>query len=445
MILGILLCFRQKYPFTMISPIGILPTFGFQSGGTFAVKIKALENTTRTYQFAFLTSKELRDVPQCGAPTLYPHFIWKYSTQENWLNGTIKDKAILYPVMRDCYPGDAELRVNIEVYYKNPNSYLDYREQPSLITGPIILGVACSAILFWLIYNIIRRCKFVPLHYAFTVLFVLFAVLILIEYLYLQRVSKYDGSLVMSIAFDVIDVIYLASLFGTIIMVASGWCFIHTDFSFTDILVAYIAPALLFGLENGAHYSNSIWLATVILVGEFAAIAFCVYVAIKRVGYAKKVIMAHMTVIEHSGIDPSTTPISKKFKVYTNVFNTVLISIFIYFLTVSIVVVVNGGYWIRDLVSAFLQITIYSVVGYNFRPVPDEYSSLFNRNDNDDDTQRMVVELDDIDDNIIYKKGVGKEWHPGDKLPKEPIIASKEPKKQPLLAGYTDEKKQNLI
>lgn len=421
---------------TMDLPETILPSFGFQNGAKYQVKITCRKNTTRSFQFAFLTSSEIRDIPQCGAPTKFPHVIWHYPNQDQWIEGTIDKDTVLYPSFRDCYPGISGLVFDGDFRMKNPKSYLDSREQPSLIIQPTIFGIVSACVLFWVIYNVCKKSKLNPLHYAFTILFILFDLLIITEYIYLKNISDHDGSLTYSIIFDVIDIIYLSSLFGTIILVASGWCFIHTDFSILDVALSYLAPALFFGLEAGAHYSTSLILAAVILVGEFAVIAFCLWVAIKKINHARKIILAHMTVIDREGIDPSTTPIADKFLIYTNVFNMVAISIFVYFVTVSIIVILDGPYWIRDLVSALLQLLIFIMFGYYFRPRSGAHGLLFVNSEENDDTQPLIVELDDIDEHIAEKKGVGKAWQPGDKLPKEPILASKEPKKQPLLAGY---------
>ena len=272
-----LIFFKKMFIFTFLSvketfrlsssivPV-ILTSFGFDENGNWTAKIQMNKNSDKPLNLSLQMwdshDVDTRTSTECNTTIDYGNYLFNLKNPEDivTLTGTIKDKQIIYPVLANCDRGFNDSFIfEIQLSFQNPDTYLDTRQVLSLTMRPIFIGITSVLIFLWLIYLFIRRSSINKLHITITVLFITYLFFLSFDYEALRRESTQDNPKTFSLVLDIIQAIYTTILFGTLILVAGGWCFIHTEFTIKNVVFSFLAPAVVSFAELwGKHASSSI-------------------------------------------------------------------------------------------------------------------------------------------------------------------------------------------
>ena len=388
---------------------------------------------------------------ECNASIKYGNYLFTLAKSSDIasLSGKISDKKVIYPVLAYCdkflpYP----LAFSVKLSFQNPDTYLDTRQVLSLTMRPIFIGITSVLIAGWLVFLFFRRSSITKLHITITVLFFAYLLFLSFDYEALRRESSQDNPKTFSFVLDVIQAIYATLLFGTLILVAGGWCFIHTEFSIKNIILSYLAPAVVcFSEFWGKHVSSSIESVFVLLfelVGLFASF----WIMFRNTELAKKHILAHLYVIDRSGIEATSTPVYIKLQIYTFFFYFVVGALLLYFIIIIFLMFFDTDFWIQDFISDLLQTVLYIGIGFIFRPRGQDIDDLLKADDNRGD-DREVIDLEDLEnidrEEFLSPRNDKQIWKPGDRLPLEPRIKDRRPDSKPINNNNLESYNEQLL
>jgi hypothetical protein len=133
----------------------------------------------------------------------------------------------------------------------------------------------------------------------------------------------------------------------------------------------------------------------------------------------------HLLVISRNGIDATTTPISRKFKI----FKTLMVSILIYLAFVSVILVAgqffSPGFWPLELIVCLNLLFITLVTMWAFRLTPDrrnDYLMMPQEQDDGSQPELRRCELEGFRPESEELRVGRVAWRDGMKLPQQPVL-----------------------
>lgn len=332
-----------------------------------------------------------------------------------------KTKQVIYPLIMSCdcgLPG----KYQVDYVFDNINTLLDYREIPSLTVFPIMLALTLAIAAATIIAQIVMKRKFLAVHYFIILMDLIYAFYLLLKFITLKHGVKSDQMDSFSILCEMINCLFDIALFSFFIIASSGWCIMHTELTKMNLFLTILGTSLFITsifIYTNVDLGYYIFLIIAINVAAGCLIARQIFINFKN---SKDLIFAHFIVIRERNIDPLTTPIYLKYKIF-EVFILVtcasflVMLIFILFFTYFYV-----DTWIGNLIncSYVLFMLIFMSVTYRPRgPNIDKYMQV-----DEDNEERLEVQLEDINEVSMrtFRDEHLQKWEDGMDLPLQPKI-----------------------
>ena len=207
--------------------------------------------------------------------------------------------------------------------------------------------------------------------------------------------------------------------FGIINIVSTGFSLININLFTKDFIISFLYPFLFFLCSIITHFINDI--SFLIYLLQIILLIFWIKKVFNNLDIAKSLIKAHLYLIAQNGINPITTPIFEKYKIYSNLLLFLFLSSFSFLIFYFILFLLNSSIWIIETIENIYQIILFIILSYLYRPRTNEIESYLNA-DADDDLERVLIDLNEIDDSKLFIDLNKSNWNIDMKLPKQPNI-----------------------
>ena len=307
-----------------ISPIHALEPFGFEIGGKYKVQFSIQHGKDIFYSLVSkVDSKKVnnQNLPlYCSNKESIPGIV--YSLQNlSLIQGNITKKQVVHPMIINCdsISSDETPRIKLEVksLFSNPNTHFDYRWSNYQIEKLIVILIAFALFISWIINWVTHFSVQIWFHYFLSVSFLLILTSLILRFFYIHQMDVKDDYSSMSSTFFSSLFITLTFVFSTLLFAAKGWGIVRDSLSLSTIFFSILFSCILCG--NGILLQlvqSPSWLFITIFVLCLVLSMTYIYFLMKSVNDITMLIMAHMLVISNSGIDPTTTPVYQKYKMY---------------------------------------------------------------------------------------------------------------------------------
>jgi hypothetical protein len=409
-------------------PIG---SFGFEPNGTFDVQFRSVSGSN--LMFCLFTKDEFELYPVtnfpvlglCGGKMDFPTLCVKLSANVTGWHGQISDPGIYHPVILNCDDPDAvpiATKVVVVETLLNPSTHMDIRWQGviaakwSIIIGAAVLLVAWLS--NWIIYFHIQ----IHLHYMLTITFIVYFASLLIRYRELKRLDWDDtgiGLTVLRVGADLACVILSGIM---LVNAAKGWCILIGCTSCYDSVLSTsfgLVAMILWMLPKWFDLGN-FELASVMLAMLSAGLF--VREVILRISDSSTRVWLHMLVILNAGIDPRTTPIFRKHKIFC-ITELALISFSaLCFVRLCINLFVNIAFWIDEVVQDSLSLAFFIALGISFSLTEYDDSGIYGYIAQNEEGDQSPLALQSLSPSSSEMVPGGIAWRPGMWLPGEPTF-----------------------
>lgn len=412
----------------------IRESFGFEVGGTYSLTAtniqipKLMMGLITDTEYAKLDVLSLKpsNCTEDDHPTISnisQIFNIENKSQIIQLTGTIDKKDVYNIFFYGCY--NKSFSLSYDHFMKNPNSYIDYRYTPLFTMEPVVLGIMVLIFVIWLVNWFMNFSVQIYIHYMFTGTFGAF-ILSAIGYLAFIFIAKnYQTPIFGYIIFFSAAIVKYIVLLATILMASKGWCILVDTVRYCEFATSFIYSACAIVAFTIVAYTNFTLLvqSIIIIIGLIFFILY-MYSLITSINKLNLMILAHMMVIQQYGIDPTTTPLQQKKRMY-RLFNILLLSVTVLILIYLVVsMFVDTTFWIADSMKSVIE--IYFMLGilfiFHIRSTDsDGYTKINDSQDPGEEFALADIEAAQQGDGPITP-GKGIQWKPGMRLPTKPQI-----------------------
>lgn len=344
------------------------------------------------------------------------------------LSGEIPKKGVYTPFYYGC---TEDYKFSLEVDFLNGNSHLDYRIYPSTICTPIFIGLFGLLFVLWLINWFTHFTLEIKIHYFLTSCFVLAVVMRGLYYGYLEdmkRVGFISDAIYYS--YYIIDSINTLFLLITLILAARGWYIISKKIEYKSLIVPIVFSTLYVILNALLIFLSLGFFDFLVAIGALVCLGFYIFYLTRFVNESLFKITAHILVIKNDGIDPKTTPVYQKYKMFKLFFRALIVYCFC--IMISLVAEVFSGdlSWLPHLINDISHFILMCFLFYIFMIRQKRYNGYLIIEDDGDVEECSQNDIQNFQvDNI--EGAQGNEWDENTPLPPPPIIVGyeKEPSK----------------
>ncbi|OHS96608.1 hypothetical protein TRFO_37183 [Tritrichomonas foetus] len=398
--------------------------FGFEKGSKYEMK---LSNPSSDMVFGLMTKKEVSeyswfyitgvDQKIChGESSLAKIQTFAGAGNVTVLSGTIPEKGVYTPFYYGCVP---TYQFYIEVDFKNGDSNLDYRYKPLLFTNPLFIALFGILLILWLINWFTHFTLEVKIHFLLTACFALAVLLRGLYYGFLNDTKK-NGFVSNSVyysyyAFDIVNTLFILA---TLLFAASGWCIITKHLQINQMVIPGIFGAL-FVLGNALNLflDVGLWNALIGIV-TIACLAVYVYYLVKYINDVAFNISAHLYVIKNSGIEPKSTPIYTKYKMFKFYRISLMTFCTMYIICIIIETFFGSILWLPTFAYDFTYFTFYVMLFFIFmmRQRRKNGYLIFEEGEAEEFSQQDLESINQVD------LDGGREWDESTPLPPQPMV-----------------------
>jgi hypothetical protein len=279
--------------------------------------------------------------------------------------------------------------------------------------------------LAWVAISIVRCRKFLGIHFCFVLILAAYIIYLVINEVALQRGQTSDDYRGWWIGLIVFDCIHKLVLFSTLIIASSGWCLLHVKLTPWHLLHSIGSFAVFVAMTAVLDYVElGLWQILVIIV-QVAAIMWALRNIYANTEQAMHQVAAHLLVITNTGIDPTTTPIYTKQRLYQFMLWGLGIAVLVFLFTNILFASLSAVNWVIGLGNNIIQLIILSGVLFIHRPRGKKIDRYMQADEEIEGVGRDEVLLDDLDSFSVTANRTGlKQWDDGTQLPPEPIVVS---------------------
>ncbi|OHS93563.1 hypothetical protein TRFO_40194 [Tritrichomonas foetus] len=428
-----LLLFRQQKSISKTSPVLFLEDFGFQKNGIFTINISsskhkqiyiAVANSYETSTIMAITMGT--ETYDCS--TISRLFQVNYSKTLTLNDGfgsyseIIGYKSYYTPIFISCDNSGSYYQFSLS--FLNPNSHLDYRIIPCIYTKPVSSSLFGLLLVVWLINWLCNFTLKNSLHTYLTITFVftlLSSIISFFEIYHNHRSDDYSTLTPVSMVFRAIQEVCLLS---AMMMAAKGWCIIIDTVNWVGIFLSivysliFIVPMLLI---DYMYYSLYVQIG-LLFVGFCGAMLYY-HELVKSIREALHVVVAHLLVISQSGINPETTPIYAKCRM----FRTISMAVLFYFVLLMFKTIFGKTliipYWIIILIYDIVTLALMTTAAWIFRLKKTTRNGYMMVADGENvPTELNLEDIANLNANSDEVRQGTAVWQEGMVLPPQPII-----------------------
>ncbi|EAY15336.1 hypothetical protein TVAG_224120 [Trichomonas vaginalis G3] len=280
-------------------------------------------------------------------------------------NLTVPKRSTYYTVIGSCNSLTSEYRA--ELVYSNPNTKLSTELIPCLYTKPIMVGLFGIVIIFWYINWFMNFSGSSILHKFYTVAFTLALVNIIIDTLYYYHYSKSDINNGITQTSVVFSFLFLTLVVICYAFVAKGYGVLHDNYSYLDVFKVAILSAVMIGAVYAYRYAGPFWLALFLFVIFGISLYFFIKMILTGTNNSLLHVFAHMYVIAERGINPFTTPLKRKLRIYKTVNYIIMVYLCLSVFLSLFFRIIGIPEWIFQLLNDILNLALVCGAVYLFK------------------------------------------------------------------------------
>ena len=428
-----LVFFRQQNKISQSSSIIYLQDFGFEKNGKFEINFTSSKHDSifvgiaNPSESSFVSNLALsQDILNCqNAMQL---FQIKYSkivnTEEGFgtYSGTIQTKTYYSPVFLTC--DNQGSHYSFTATFTNPTSHLDYRTKPCIYTKPVFACLFGILLILWLINWFFNFTLKNSLHMYLTLTMILTLVYNIINFFLIYHNHISDDYTYLTPVSVTLRGLQELCILSAMMMAAKGWCIIMSSIDWKGILISllysllFIVPILLIDYFFFNMYAQ-VFLLFLGLVGSMSYY----FELLKSIRAANSVVIAHLLVISQSGINPETTPIYAKCKMFKAI-STAVLAYFIILMFKSLfgnIIIIP--FWIISLFYDIITLALISTAAWLFKlKKTTKNGYMMVGEENDQPAEFSLEDIEHINVSSEEMKQGTTVWHEGMSLPAQPIL-----------------------
>lgn len=424
---------RVKGPYGVHSSL----EFGFSKDGEY---IMTLSNPSAPMVFGLATNYELDENSilyyEMGSRPNVCHGNMPLSAVQRFvdfnetvtLRGATERKTVLTPFYYGC---EEEYTFSVEIDFINGKSHLDYRMYPSSICTPIFIGLFGLLFVLWLVNWFTHFTLDIKIHYFLTTCFGLAVILRGLYYGYLLDLKKV-GFLSDSInySYGVFDSINTLFLLITLILAARGWYIISKKIEGKPLIAPIIFSAAYVILSALLNFLSLGFYDFLIAIGALVCLGFYIFYLTRYVNESLFKITAHIVVIKNQGIDPKTTPVYQKYKMFKLYFRALIVYCICIMVQLFTEVFSGNLLWLPRLLSDLSSLILLCFLFYIFmiRQKRNNGYLIFEEDGDPEEFSQNDIQSFQVDG---VEQAAGNEWDENTPLPPVPIIVKNPNEQQP--------------
>ena len=370
------LCYYKLQKAFSAGNLFILKDFGFEKGATFELKFKKLD-TIKSASIFLLNHDEKSLLPKnimnsteiCANASDFEFTSLNANPESEPLKNSITKAGVYYPFVADCsnlLKGN-KLQFEIEMKFENPSTHLDTRQVNLLFTLPILVIVSAVLLGFWYINWFNHRNVNIKLHTFMTATFTTGFLTVLFDYFLILKLNKSDSDGGLFLISKVIQLVAAAILFSTLLLASKGWCIIKDKIRICEIAVSLLYSFIFMALEELISFVYLGEMEIFVLLIAIIFIGLFIRELISSINDASLHIIAHKLVIQNEGIDPESTPIAFKHRMYQYFQYTVVAGCIAIILRIALSSIFGIDEWIDTTISTSIAIILMTILGLIFK------------------------------------------------------------------------------
>jgi hypothetical protein len=318
------------------------------------------------------------------------------------------------------FSGSTNIKVNAD--FSNPGTRLDARAIPELIEQPIALAIFGVVLLLWMINWFMNCALRIYIHFCITAMFVLGFFSRICSYANLKYTDQNDASTGIQLLFIIFEVLFLMSVYTVILLCAKGWCIVRRSVKISEFVRALVIAISFLLIQAVVEYvALTRWLNLIALIVMLFLVILYVRELIRSIHLGEMYIMAHLLEISNAGIDPETTPIWPKRKMFDRLQYCIIAYCILMLIQLGSVVFAPNSFWVHRMMQDIADISILIGIGlvYRLRGGRHHGFSLV------EETGEGLLSLEDfepVETTQPLRKG-GRRWEAGMLLPPPPGAA----------------------
>jgi hypothetical protein len=407
-----LLAYKFSATLDLSSGSKILPSFGFDAGGTYDVTISSFDSPT---QYCFVLKpleSGVRPAVSCS-PDLPDSYVIDKTTSH--ISGVVRTAAVYYPIVTSNASGFGL----IEAVFRNPTTHQDVRWGRII---PAKIGVLCvllTIVVFWLAnwnrYYMVQ----IRIHNCLTGVFVSTLFYLIVRAIELSHLETHDSGVGLTTLRAIGGVMAEIIFYATILLISKGWCIVRDALALSEILSSliyswtFIVCKFLLPVFESASGG---WVLSVV-----TGISMVLFLRdlVQGSNDATLHIIAHLLAIRNAGINPRTTPIFQKHLLYRR-FQLILITGSAeLLLEICLAEILQLAFFAREVLDDCMILVMMALLAIVFRLRPAGAVAYGRMSDEDGIQEILLSDLDHID---VGNLEGGMDWVDGMALPAPPEI-----------------------
>lgn len=422
------ICFKRNYRLEQTTSIWRLAKrWRFGSGGEYSIKVSSM-SPERPFFVGLLT------VGESGYMTWYGTRDWICSINASQafgvattlpgageFNGVMESSGAYDLWWTACSESESDyVSYTLDIKFKNPNTLLSLDEYPMVYGTPIVTALIGVFLILWFVNWFMNFSLENKLHLLFSIAYVITFVYYIVCCLKVNYEHKSDDPSNLPMAMKVMRVIQETFLLSVMTLAAEGWYIIRPTIKWYNALICVVLSIAVCVPAAVLEWADlSLW-GGLVCIFVFAVTGVLFYLnMLRHVRRARKEVMAHLVVIQEQGINPTTTPVYKKYSMFKSL-AVVVLSYFLLLFTRSIVLSAwTLPEWIVELTYYIILSALMIVVGFFFKMKKETKRGYFMIDAEGEDAR--VFSLSDVD-GMRLNDLEGQTWSEDMALPSQPII-----------------------
>ena len=384
----------------------VLKDFGFEKGATFELKFLSLESIQHASIF-LLNHEEKSQLPKnimnateiCANSSSYTFASLTANPESAPLQDKIPNSGVYYPFVADCSNllNGKKLQFKIEMKFENPSTHLDTRQVNLLYTLPILIIISAILLAMWYINWFNHRNVGIKLHSFMTATFTCAFLSVLFDYFLILKLNKSDNDGGLFLVSKIVQLVAAAILFSTLLLASKGWCIIKDKIKICEIALSLFYSFIFMALEELITFVYLGEMEIFVLLIAIIFIGLFIRELISSINDASLHIIAHKLVIQNEGIDPESTPIAFKHRMYQYFQYTVVAGCIAIILRIAVSSIFGVDEWIDTTLSVSIAMILLTILGLIFK-LRDQDVAGYSFVGTNHGEHSMEIPLNDIED-----------------------------------------------
>jgi hypothetical protein len=225
------------------------------------------------------------------------------------------------------------------------------------------------------------------------------------------------------VPFIVINSLYVAALLVAILLLAYGWYIVRTDLPWKELVPGVLAAIVYVVFDIASKYLLTGWVQLAAAVPAIAVLAGYIKCIRRAVNSASSFIVAHMLVIQKSGIAPKTTPVYGKHLMMKRSLKAMVV--FCVLLMVSLLggVFLRSSVWPPMFIEGLVSATICAALAWMMSLKKEKIRNYYLLEDEDAEVSMFSLhEVENVNPESPELEAGGRPYEDGMALPRAPRI-----------------------